>query len=29
MITELIKDSVNHVVADKGDKETEKKYKNS
>lgn len=29
MITELIKDSDNHVVADKGDKETEKKYKNS
>lgn len=25
MITELIKDSDNHVVADKGDKETEKK----
>lgn len=29
MITELIKDSDNHVVADKGDKETERKYKNS
>lgn len=29
MITELMIDSDKHVVADKGDKETERKYKNS
>lgn len=29
MIIELIKDSDNYVVVDKGDKEIERKYKNS